>query len=185
MVERDGTGRMGTGMEPPTHPSCGDAPKEGETWVFSASPSVAGAEVSLRADIWGQAPSTVVLGMTEVTAKVLDSDSWTHPHRVTLSRQTWLQPADPVGNVGSQGAAPIAAGSDHPPGLAIPGRRVAEHNKEVQQLCEALEQQIQQEQQRLQQEVGHQLLLSPCNPSWEGTQDPQTPAAAPRWVSGC
>ncbi|NXP09147.1 RAB44 protein, partial [Thinocorus orbignyianus] len=31
-------------------------------------------------------------------------------------------------------------------------RRVAEHDKEVQQLCEALEQQIQQEQQRLQQE---------------------------------
>ncbi|XP_054660078.1 ras-related protein Rab-44 [Grus americana] len=31
-------------------------------------------------------------------------------------------------------------------------KRVAEHNKEVQQLCEALEQQIQQEQQRLQQE---------------------------------
>ncbi|PKU35716.1 ras-related protein rab-44 [Limosa lapponica baueri] len=40
-------------------------------------------------------------------------------------------------------------------------RRVAEHDKEVQQLCEALEQQIQQEQQRLQQEVGHhQRLLS-------------------------
>lgn len=71
------------------------------------------------------------------------------------------------------------------PGLAAPGRRVAEHDKEVQQLCEALEQQIQQEQQRLEQEVGRQQLLSPCHPPWEGTQPPQTPVAAPRWASGC
>lgn len=87
-----------------------------------------------------------------------------------------------MGNVGSQGPAPTAAGSDHPSGRAISGRRVAEHDKEVQQLCEALEQQIRQEQQRLEQQVGHQLFLSPCHPPWERTQHP---VAAPRWVSGC
>ncbi|NXL49456.1 RAB44 protein, partial [Podilymbus podiceps] len=38
------------------------------------------------------------------------------------------------------------------PWPCCPGRRVAEHDKEVQQLCEALEQQIQQEQQRLEEE---------------------------------
>lgn len=89
---------------------------------------------------------------------------------MNLSRQTQLQPAGSMGKVGPQGPAPTAAWSDHPPGLAVPGRRVAEHNKEVQQLCEALEQQIHQEQQRLEQEVGHQLLVSPDHPPWEGTQ---------------
>lgn len=40
------------------------------------------------------------------------------------------------------------------PILPPPPRRVAEHNQEVQQLCEALEQQIQEERQRMEQEVG-------------------------------
>lgn len=104
-------GRMGTGMRSPAHPSHGHAPKEGEIWVLSASPSVAGAEVSLGADVWGRAPSTVTHGM----AKVPDSDCWTCPCWMNPSRQTRLQPAGPVGNAGSQGHAPTAAGSDTPP----------------------------------------------------------------------
>lgn len=178
-MERDGVGRMGTGMGPPAHPSCGDAPKEGEIWVLSASPSVARTAVSLGADVWGRAPSTVTHGMAKCRTQTA-GHGWVNP-----SGLTQLQPAGPMGNVGSQGPAPTAAGSDHPSGCAIFGRRVAEHDKEVQQLCEALEQQIQQEQQRLEQQVGHQLFLCPCHPPWERTQHPQTPVAAPRWVSGC
>ncbi|POI21635.1 hypothetical protein CIB84_014618, partial [Bambusicola thoracicus] len=51
-------------------------------------------------------------------------------------------------------------------------KRVAEHNQEVQQLCEALEQQIQEERQRMEQEVG-----DPSTPPPPGTQHPK-----PSWV---
>lgn len=54
--------------------------------MLSACPSVAGAEVSLRADVWGWAPSTVMHGM----AKVPDSDSWTCPW---LDEPLWTDPA--------------------------------------------------------------------------------------------
>lgn len=56
----------------------------------------------------------------------------------------------------------------------MPPRCVAEHEQEVQQLCETLEQQIQEERQRLQQEVGLRLLLTPV-----GTQHPQPPWQLP------
>jgi len=90
------------------------------------------------------------------------------------------------GQCRSQEPAPTAAGSDHLSGRAVPGRRVAEHEQEVQQLCEALEQQIQQEQQRLEQEVGHRLLLSPwCSPKG-GPSTPEPPWQLPdRWVGAC
>lgn len=67
---------------------------------------------------------------------------------------------------------PPQQGLTAPLGLAVPHRRVAEHDKDVQQLCEALEQQIEQEQQRLQQEVGHQPLFSPYHPPREDTGAP-------------
>ena len=51
---------------------------------------------------------------------------------------------------------------------------MAEHNQEVQQLCEALEQQIQEERQRMEQEVG-EPSTPPLPP--QGTQHPK-----PSWV---
>lgn len=79
-VERDGMGRMG----PPAHPSHGDIPKEGETWVLSASPSVAGAEVSLGADVWGWAPSTVTHGMAKCWTQT--SPCWVNSAAACRSR---------------------------------------------------------------------------------------------------
>lgn len=76
--------------------------------------------------------------------------------------------------MGTQGSAPPVAGSHTPPRPCCRHRRVAEHDKDVQQLCEVLEQQIQQEQLRLQQQVGPWLLPSPCR----GEPAPQTPSAA-------
>lgn len=168
---------MGTGMGPPAHPSCGDVLEEGETWVLSASPWVA------EGFTWSQCLRLGSLYSPtrddrSAGLRPLDTSLLGEPLRADL-----LQPAHPMGNVGSRGPAPAAAGSDHP--HPVPTRHVAEHDKEVQQLCEALEQQIHQEQQQLQQEVGHQLLLSPYHPPQEGTQHPQTPVAVPRWASGC
>lgn len=76
--------------------------------------------------------------------------------------------------------APFLTRSEPPPNPAVPTRCVAEHNLEVQRLCAAMEQQIQQEKQRLEQEVGL-LAAHPLQPSTLG--GPSTPK--PRWVGRC
>lgn len=132
------------------------------------------------ADVWGRAPSTV----TDGTAKGPDSDCRTHPCWVTRPRQTQPQPEAPAGSAGSQGPAPPVAGSHPlPPRPCCHHRRVAEHDKDVQQLCEVLEQQIQQEQLRLQQQVGP-CCSSPLAVPAGGTQHPKPPRQLPmdEWV---
>lgn len=69
-----------------------------------------------------------------------------------------------------------------PPRPCCPHRRVAEHDKDVQQLCEVLEQQIQQEQLRLQQQVGPCPLAVPVLAVPGGTQHPKAHPAADGWV---